>query len=99
MGRMFKFALLRSETRSPSGSVAHRASQHRWVFAGQIAARKVMSIALFGVLRVWFCRVERRSLARDRLSGCQQVNLDEPEGATRFLLRSLDAQQQPILMG
>jgi len=27
------------------------------------------------------------------------VNLDEPEGATRFLLRSLDAQQQPILMG
>ena len=90
---------LRSETRSPSGSVAHSASTTRLGLRWSDCCAEGNVHRVVRRLRVWFCRVERKSLARDRLCGCRQVNLDEPEGTTRFLLRSPDAQQQPISLG
>jgi len=68
--------------------------QHRRVFAAEIAAQQIVSIALLGSLELRLVGVKRECRARDFFILRRKLNLHEAEGAARFLLRRADTQHR-----
>src|SRR5579862_4007033 len=67
--------------------------QHRRVFAREIAAQQIVSVALRGSLELRLVGVKREGIAPDLFMLLRKLNLHEAESAARFLLRRADTHQ------
>src|ERR1051326_3259327 len=91
-----QFALQRSEYAFDLCQLHITCPQHRRVFAGEIAAQQIVSIALLGSFELRLVRAKREGLARDFLTFLRKPDLHETESAPCLVLRRTDAQQQLI---
>jgi hypothetical protein len=99
MGRMTSSLFQGSEYALELRQLHIACPQHRGVFAGEIAAQQIVSVALLGSLELRLVRVKRECHTRDFLIFLRKPDLHEPEGAPGLFLRRADAQQQLIAFG
>jgi hypothetical protein len=94
-----QFALQRSEYALDLRQLHIAGPQHRRVFAGEIAAQQIVSIALFGSLELRFIGAKRECRARDFLVLFRKPDVYEAESAPCLFLGRTDTQQQLIAPG
>src|SRR5213078_1879302 len=85
-----EFALQRSKHTLDLCQLHVACPQHRRVFACEIAAQQIVSLALFGSLELRLVSMKCEGIARDLFILLRKLNLHETESAARFLLRRAD---------
>src|SRR3954462_10716151 len=85
-GPYTEFALQRSKHTLDLRQLHVACPQHRRVFAREIAAQQIVSVALLGRLELRLVGVKREGIALDLFILLRKMNLHEAESAARFLL-------------
>src|SRR3954452_14998893 len=93
-----EFAFQRPENALDLRQLHITCPQDRGVFAGEVAAQQIVSVALLGGFELCLVGVKREGRARDFLVFLRKLNLHEPEGSSCIFSRSANTHQQLIAL-